>query len=275
MSIPNDKESIKQLLFERQERLKELATINHASSILKEGKPFKESLKKLALILPKGWQYPKHTSARITYNKNIFTSSDFNESKWCQSQRFTTIDNKSGRIEIFYTKEYPEIDEGPFLREERDLIINLSGIIAGYLNELLGQVMLKRTEEAKLHIPGLDDKTSCEITSRQLLQKFLNKSNYDRDTYHDLMPFKVKEILLVANLYDAYSIEKEGRFSEHVLGEYQQLSLTSMPRITGISSVDEALEQLYSRHFDLIIIMVGVDKKSPIDISNTLKEKFN
>ena len=274
MTDQKGSENIKQLLFERQERLKELATINHASAILKEGTHFKEALKKIALILPKGWQFPEYTCARIIYDKFEFLSYDFQETKWCQSQGFTTIDNKTGWIEIYYKKEFPEIDEGPFLNEERDLIVNLSGIIVGYLDKLLGQVILKRSEKAKLPIPALEEKTSCEITSRQLLQKFLNKSNYDRDTYHDLMPFKVKEILLIANLYDAYSIEKEGRFSEHVLGEYQQLSLTSMPRITGVSNTDEALEKLYSRHYDLIIIMVGVDKKSPVQVSNIVKQEF-
>merc|ERR1711879_226940 len=97
-----------------------------------------------------------------------------------------------------------------------------------------------------------------DISSRQLLQKFLNKHNADRDMLHDLMPFKVKEILLVANLYDAYSIEKEGRFSDHILGEYHQLNLTSLPRVTGVSSEDEALEVLEFKHFDLVIFMMGV-----------------
>jgi hypothetical protein len=63
------------------------------------------------------------------------------------------------------------------------------------------------------------------MSSRQLLQRFLNKHNSERDLFHDLMPFKVKEILLVATLYDAYSIEKEGRFSDHMLGQYHQLNL--------------------------------------------------
>ena len=68
------------------------------------------------------------------------------------------------------------------------------------------------------------------------------------------MLFKVKEVLLVATLYDAYSIEKEGHFSEHILGEYHQLNLISMPRVTGVSSYDEAIELLESKHFDLIIL---------------------
>jgi len=34
---------------------------------------------------------------------------------------------------------------------------------------------------------------------------------------------------------DAYSIEGEGRFSDHILGEYYQMSLTTLPRVTGVS----------------------------------------
>lgn len=60
------------------------------------------------------------------------------------------------------------------------------------------------------------------------------------------MTFKVKEILLISNLYDAYSIEREGRFSEHVLGHYHQLNLTAVPRITGVTTADEAFEVLRS-----------------------------
>jgi hypothetical protein len=88
------------------------------------------------------------------------------------------------------------------------------------------------------------------------------------------MPFKAKEILLVANLYDAYSIEKEGRFSEHVLGEYYSLSLSTMPRITGVSTTDEVMDQLNRKHYDLIIIMMGTDKHFPVELSRTVKQQF-
>ena len=88
------------------------------------------------------------------------------------------------------------------------------------------------------------------------------------------MPFKVREILLVATLYDAYSIEKEGHFSEHILGEYHQLNLTSMPRVTGVSSYEEALDQLESRHFDLVILMIGSDRSIPIMIGSKVKKQF-
>jgi hypothetical protein len=76
-------------------------------------------------------------------------------------------------------------------------------------------------------------KTGKIFSSRQLLQRFLNKHNAERDLFHDLMPFKVNEILLVATLYDAYSIEKEGRFSDHMLGQHQHMSLLPCRGLQG------------------------------------------
>ena len=43
------------------------------------------------------------------------------------------------------------------------------------------------------------------------------------------MPFKVKEILLIANYYDSYTIEQEGQFSGKIFGEYLQLNLFTAP----------------------------------------------
>ncbi len=43
------------------------------------------------------------------------------------------------------------------------------------------------------------------------------------------------------------------------------MSLTSIPRVTGVSGEEEAFNRLKARHYDMIIIMIGVDKESPID----------
>ncbi|MBG0859540.1 MAG: pyruvate, phosphate dikinase [Bacteroidales bacterium] len=119
-----------------------------------------------------------------------------------------------------------------------------------------------------------DSEDLKNVSSRKLLQKFLERHNAERDVFHDLQPFKVKEILLVANLYDAYSIEGEGRFSDHMLGEYYQLSLTSLPRVTGVSSEEEAFNRLRARHYDMVIIMIGVHKESPMSLCRKIKDKY-
>jgi hypothetical protein len=116
--------------------------------------------------------------------------------------------------------------------------------------------------------------TSNGPVNSSFLQRFLNKYTYNRDIYHDLMPFKVTEILLISSLYDAYAIESEGRFSEHVLGQYGQLNLTSFPRITGASNLTQATKLLRQKHFELIIYMVGVDKVMPLVICENIKKEF-
>ncbi|MCP4553115.1 MAG: hypothetical protein GY834_14000, partial [Bacteroidetes bacterium] len=257
---------------ENKERSKELAAINEITAILKVGKSINESLQQICLILPPAYQYPAHTTSRIRFNNVEFTSPNFKKTKWAHTQQFETVDKQIGIIEVYYLKKFPELDEGPFLEEERHLLINISNLIIGYINSTKAKETLEWGDpKPESYSSELSD---LPITSRKLLQKFLNKSNVNRDIYHDLMPFKVKEILLIANLYDAYSIEKEGKFSEHVLGEYHQLNLTSVPRIIGVSSAEEAFEQLNSKHFDLVIIMVGVDKNTPQLLSERIKKSF-
>lgn len=271
LNQPNN--DFKKLLAENQERLKELACINETTKIIKEGKSVEETFQKIALRLPKAWQYPEYTVARIVYGGHEYRSPNFRETEWSQIQTFHTLDGEEGSIEIFYTKKFPQRFEGPFLKEERNLILNLSNLLLGFINSIKAKQIIWKKDKEKKERKETEGKRKI-LNSRQLLQKFLNKHNADRDLLHDLMPFKVKEILLIANLYDAYSIEKEGRFSDHILGEYHQLNLTSLPRVTGVSNEEEAVEALENKHFDLVILMMGVDKKTPLVIAQTLKTKY-
>ena len=257
------------LLHDQQERLKELACINRTTYILKEGKPIEESLQQIVLLLPAAWQYPEYTVARIRFMGKEFETVDFRETNWKMVQEFNTIDDEKGTIEIFYTSEFNEESEGPFLKEERDLIQNIGSLLTGYINSYKARDIIRLTQVTKK-----DEDDTKETSSRKLLQKFLDRHNAERDVFHDLMPFKVKEILLLANLYDAYSIEGEGRFSDHMLGEYYQMSLTSIPRVTGVSGEEEAFSRLKARHYDMIIIMIGVDKESPMLLCKKIKNKY-
>ena len=109
--------------------------------------------------------------------------------------------------------------------------------------------------------------------SRQLLQRFLSNQNTTINTLHDLMPFKVTEILMVATLYDTFSIESEGRFIEHIMGEHYQNNILSMPRITGVTSVDEVQTRLKTMRFDLVIVMGGVDRDMPFEVSRAIRKE--
>lgn len=261
---------INRLLLNQRERLKELGCINQTTGILKEGKAVEETLQQIVLGLPAAWLYPENAVARILYSGRVYESVDFQETKWKLSQEFNTIDGEEGAVEVFYTKKFADEDEGPFLKEERNLIQNISIMIAGYLNSR------KANEISRVSgIPRKEEDDVVNIPGKKLLQRFLDRYNAERDVFHDLQPFKVKEILLIANLYDAYAIEGEGRFADHILGEYYQMSLTSIPRVTGVSGEDEIFNRLRGRHYDMVILMMGVDKEGPMKLCRKIKDKYS
>jgi hypothetical protein len=273
MTLEPDKRNVSRLAKENIERLKELAAINKTTGIIKEAKSIPDTLQHISFILKEAMQYSPYTAARISFDKKQYLSPNFSESKWVLRQSFDCIDKRTGLIEVFYTKEFPDLYEGPFLKEERDLIDNISNMISGYINTEAGKYLITKTKEEYSDDEYIEG-PFVRVENRNLLNDYLNRNNANRDVYHDLMPFKVKEILLVANLYDAYNIEREGRFTEQIYDEYHQLNLSSMPRVTGVSCCDEALKQLRSKYFDMIIVMVGVDKKTPIELSERVKKDF-
>ena len=80
--------------------------------------------------------------------------------------------------------------------------------------------------------------------------------------FHNLMPFKVRDILLVSSLYDAFIVEEEGLISEMVIWEYRHLLLSSPPRVTHVTSGKEALSKVKKKKYDLVITMsknIGMD----------------
>jgi hypothetical protein len=105
-----------------------------------------------------------------------------------------------------------------------------------------------------------------------LLNALYKKQKTDRDIFQELMPFKVKEILLVATLYDAFSITSEGQFFDRIVGEYLQLNLYAAPRITSVTSDDEALLKLQYNNYDMIILTAGLNRLSPISLAAKVKK---
>lgn len=267
------KDILDQLQAENRERLKELNAINQTSLIINKGLTVEETFKRICSILPKSWQFPEFTAARIKYEGRVYTSRKFADTAWSQRENFVTIDNKKGSIEIFYLKEFREEYEGPFLKEERHLLINISRLISGYLNNYKGRDIINKNDKNLPATHKSEEYRKSLMRNKQPLQLFFNKQILDKYIYLDMMKYKVKDILFVATLYDAFILQNEDNFFEQFMGEIYQYSLFSLPRITGVTSGAEALELLGNTHFDLVILMVGMDANSPIELSRQIKDK--
>lgn len=81
-------------------------------------------------LLPSAWLYPEIACARIILDGHSYIPSPFVEGKWRQTADIVINQNIRGRVEIFYREERPELDEGPFMREERHLLDMVAGEVA-------------------------------------------------------------------------------------------------------------------------------------------------
>lgn len=106
---------------------------------------------------------------------------------------------------------------------------------------------------------------------KQDLRELFKRYKSDSQIYHDLLNFRVREILIVTTLYDAYILEQEESLTEQIFGEYYSLTLTSAPRITGAASGQEAMEYIRSRRFDMIILTMRIPDISPFALSEEIK----
>lgn len=83
---------------------------------------------------------------------------------------------------------------------------------------------------------------------------------YLKDTaFQDLMQKRIFNVLLVASPYDAFMMEEDGRIEEQLYFEYVALNLSSPPRITQVADTQEAVAAMETKHFDLAIMMPGID----------------
>ena len=105
------------------ERVKELTCLYGIESVAsRAGVQIDDFLSAIVDLLPPGWQYPQITSARILLDQRVFCTPRFMSSDRKMASDIIVNNQPRGVVEVFYLEERPDADEGPFLREERNLI---------------------------------------------------------------------------------------------------------------------------------------------------------
>ncbi|MDT8317328.1 MAG: PAS domain S-box protein [bacterium] len=152
-------------LSERAKKMKCLYEISKAVSETNKSKD--QVLEEILLLIPPSLQYPEITCAGIFFNGWQFKTANFKETEWKQSSDIVISGKKAGRVEVYYLEEKPQRQEGPFLKEERQLIDAVAREISVYIQR-------KDTETALIN---------SEETFRTLVQSisgYLYSITYDR-----------------------------------------------------------------------------------------------
>jgi len=105
------------------ERIKELTCLYGIAQIAGEpGISLVEIIQRIVEILPPAWQYPQIACARIALDGASYTTAGFRECGQKQTAEIIIGGASRGVVELIYLEQEPDLDEGPFLKEERSLI---------------------------------------------------------------------------------------------------------------------------------------------------------
>jgi signal transduction histidine kinase len=163
-------------------------------------------------LVPPAWQYPSVTCARIRLKNSEFRSAGFQTSVWSQKQEIIVNQKRFGSIEVYYREARPQFDEGPFLKEERSLLL----VIA----ERTGH-----TIERKMAEDNVKFLYQRERELREKLQSEMRiRVDFTRKLIHELKTPLTALIATSQLLYDETTGEKYGKLAKYVWDSAENLN---------------------------------------------------
>lgn len=90
----------------------------------------------------------------------------------------------------------------------------------------------------------------------------------------NLMMRRIYNVLIVANPYDEFMLEDDGRIEEKIYNEYMELGLRYPPTFTQVSTIPEAEQILATTNIDLVICMPGNADNDAFAVARAIKDKF-
>ncbi len=138
------------------ERVKELTCLYGIANVAsRPGILLEDFLREIVVLLPPAWQYPEITQARISLDGRLFTTPYFQEGPNCQKEEIEINNLKRGSVEVTYLKKMPDFEEGPFLKEERNLINEISRQVGIIVEQWESEQERKKLQEQLRHADRL------------------------------------------------------------------------------------------------------------------------
>jgi signal transduction histidine kinase len=138
------------------ERVKELTCLYTMAQVSERfaAEP-RTAIQRIAELIPPAWQYPEITSARITLDGIVYGTPGFGDGLQKQSAAIAIHGQRRGTVEVAYRETMPELDEGPFLREERALLEAIARQVALVLERRDAEEEKMRLHKQLMHADRL------------------------------------------------------------------------------------------------------------------------
>lgn len=109
---------------------------------------------------------------------------------------------------------------------------------------------------------------------REPIEQLMDAYERNVNNYHLLMSRRVKDVLLISNLYDACIINEDCRLAERIVREYRGLNLSRPPRVTWAASADDAMTLLNQNDFDMVITMYRLADADAFGLGRKIKSRW-
>ncbi len=115
------------------ERAKELHCLYSVHELLsRPSASVDEICRGVVASMPHGWQYPEACFATIDLSGRRYGRANGQAATAVQHATITVAGEAIGAVDVYYTREFPPADEGPFLKEERKLIDTIAERLADF-----------------------------------------------------------------------------------------------------------------------------------------------
>ncbi len=135
------------LAYALNERLKEFRCLYGITNAIRSERSIEELMLDTTKYIREAWQYPEITRSKIRFDGKEYKSIKFGETKYKQAADIVARGKTRGAVEVYYLKEKPAIDEGPFLREERRLLNEIASYLGMYAEKIEREEERKQAEE--------------------------------------------------------------------------------------------------------------------------------
>jgi hypothetical protein len=159
-----DEEELEQVSHRLRERIKELNCLYDISRFgVNTDFSLDAILQAVIDFIPPAFQYPEITCARIIFDRYEFTTKNFKDTRWKLAREITLNNERIGSLEVCYLEEKPALDEGPFLKEEKNLIAAISENIAKIIEREWAEAEIRKHRD---HVEKLIKNRSRNITAK-------------------------------------------------------------------------------------------------------------
>jgi GAF domain-containing protein/nitrogen-specific signal transduction histidine kinase len=159
------------------ERVKELNCLYGISHLVeKHGNSLEKIIQGTVDLIPPSWQYPQITCARILVDAREYKTKIFKETEWKQTSNIMAKGESIGSLEVFYLEKRPQIDDGPFLKEERKLIEAIASQMGRVIERIRAEEKLQQESDvnaalSELYEPLISPSAKIEDIASTVLEK--------------------------------------------------------------------------------------------------------